>query len=258
MIHLKSKTEIAYIGKADEIIAEIHYKLLNIIKPGVTTAEIDQFAEDYILSKGARPSFKGYSPGRGYPPFPNATCTSVNEQVIHGIPGNYTLKSGDIISVDIGTELSGYYGDASYTYIVGGETDEKTRALVEDTKKALYLAIDVCREGKYLNEIGKAIQFYLQPRGYGIVRDYCGHGVGHALHEEPPIVNYYDTRHKGPRLKAGMVIAIEPMITLGGHTVKTLDDGWTVVTADGSLAAHWEHSIAITDGEPIILSRRAD
>ncbi len=254
MIQLKTRTEIEYIRKSNRIIAEIHEKLLSIIKPGVTTRQIDSFAEEYILSKGARPAFKGYTPGRPYPPFPSATCTSVNEEVIHGIPGDRALAEGDIISVDIGTELSGYYGDASYTYLVGKVSPQAAR-LSEDTRTALDKAIEICRSGTYLNEIGRVISFYLQPRGYGIVRDYCGHGVGKAIHEEPPVVNYYDPRRKGPRLKPGMVLAIEPMITLGTHEVDLKEDHWTVVTRDGSLAVHWEHSIAITDGEPIVLSR---
>ncbi len=253
MIHIKSRTEIEYIRKSNRIIAEIHDKLKSIIKPGVSCREIDQYAEDYILSKGARPAFKGYTPGGPYPPFPTACCISVNEEVIHGIPGKRILNEGDLVSVDIGTELSGYYGDASYTYEVG-KVSSQAHQLNVDTREALYKAIEVCRAGKHLNEIGKAISFYLEPKGYGIIRDYCGHGVGKAIHEEPPIVNYYDPRRKGPRMKAGMVIAIEPMITLGGFQVEVLDDHWTVVTRDGSMAAHWEHSVAITDGDPIILS----
>lgn len=254
MIHLKTRTEIEYIRKSNRIIAEIHQKLVSFVRPGITTREIDQIAEDIILSRGARPAFKGYTPGRPYPPYPAATCTSVNDEVIHGIPGDRVLKDGDIVSVDIGTELSGYYGDASYTYMVGKVSAEAAR-LVQDTRTALDKAIQVCRAGHYVNDIGREISFFLQPLGYGIVREYCGHGVGKAIHEEPPIVNYYDPRRKGPRLKPGMVIAIEPMITLGGYAVDLKEDHWTVVTQDGSWAAHWEHSIAITDGDPIILSQ---
>lgn len=253
MIRLKTKTEVEYIRKADKILAETFGILAPYVKPGITTRELDKIAEDYILSKGARPAFKNYTPAPTFPPYPAATCISVNEEVIHGIPGSRVIQEGDIVSIDIGTELSGYYGDAARSYLVG-EVDEKVRKLSEDTKKALELAIAVCKPGTYLNEIGKAISFYLSPRGYGIIRDYCGHGVGKAVHEEPPIVNYYNPKQKGPRLKKGMVIAIEPMITLGTHQVTTRPDLWTVITRDGKPAAHWEHSIAITDGEADILS----
>ncbi|OHD54188.1 MAG: type I methionyl aminopeptidase [Spirochaetes bacterium GWF1_51_8] len=253
MFSLKTPVEIEYLKKSNQIIAKSFDLIKPLIKPGTKTKEIDAVVEDFIRAKGARPSYKGYSPGRGFKPFPAATCISVNEEVIHGIPGEYALKEGDIVSVDIGTELAGYYGDATYNYIVG-ETTPEAKALVEDTQKALSLAIDVCREGNYLNEIGKAISLYLSPRGYGIIRDYCGHGVGKAVHEEPPVLNYYDPKRKGPKLKKGLVIAIEPMITLGHYAIELKSDGWTVVTRDRSLASHWEHSIAITDGEPIILS----
>jgi len=253
MILLKNSVEIEYIRKSNQIIANIFRELHPYIRPGVTTKEIDRMIEEMILSRGARPSFKGYTPRGGFRPYPAASCISVNEVVIHGIPGDYVLQSGDIVSIDVGTDLHGYYGDAAYTYLVG-EVADRDRRLVEDTRKALEMAIEVCREGNYLSEIGRVISSYLLPRGYGILRDYCGHGVGKALHEDPPVLNYYDPRRKGPRLKKGMVIAIEPMVTLGSHEVRVLSDGWTVVTRDGSRAAHWEHSVAITDGEPVILS----
>jgi methionyl aminopeptidase len=252
-MRLKSKTEIEYIRKSNRIIAEIFEKLKPYMRAGITTREIDKIAEDHIFSRGARPAFKGYTPAFGFPPYPASTCVSVNEQVIHGIPGDYILREGDIVSVDIGTELAGYYGDATYTYLIGEVSDE-IRALSENTFQALYEAISVCKKGNYLNEIGKAIDFFLKPFGYGIVRDYCGHGVGNAIHEPPPILNYFDPKRKGPRLQKGMVLAIEPMITLGSYKVKTLPDKWTLVTEDGKPAAHWEHSVAITDGEADILS----
>lgn len=251
---VKSAVEIEYLKKANRIIAELFEILKKYIKPGVTTKELDNIIEDYILSKGGIPSFKGYSPGKYYKPYPASSCISINEEVIHGVPGDRVLKDGDIVSIDIGTNLSGYFGDAAYTYTVGDNVSIEKQRLVNDTYLALMKAIEVAREGAYLNEIGKAISFFLTPRGYGIVRDYCGHGVGKALHEEPPVLNYYDPKRKGPKLKKGMVLAIEPMITLGTYKVKTLDDGWTVVTLDGKPAAHWEHSIVITDGGPIILS----
>ncbi|MCX7883237.1 MAG: type I methionyl aminopeptidase [Brevinematales bacterium] len=253
MILLKNSIEIEYIRKSNQIIASIFRLLHPHVRPGVKTAEIDKVIEDMILSRGGRPSFKGYTPGGGFRPYPAASCISVNEVVIHGVPGDYQLRSGDIVSIDIGVDFHGYYGDASYTYLVG-EVSERDKKLVEDTKKALDLAIEICHEGVYLNEIGRVISSYLLPKGYGILRDYCGHGVGKALHEDPPVLNYYDPKRKGPKLKKGMVIAIEPMVTLGTHEVRVLSDGWSVVTKDGSRAAHWEHSIAITDGEPVILS----
>ncbi len=253
MINIKNRTEIEYIRKSNRIIAELFEYLKPFVKPGVTTKELDLISEDFILSKGAIPAWKGYSPSPKFPRYPAATCISVNEQVIHGIPGNNILKDGDIVSIDVGTNLSGYYGDATYNYLIGN-VEPSVKKLVEDTKSALMIGIDAAREGNYLNEIGKAISFFLSPKGYGIIRDYCGHGVGKAIHEDPPIVNYYDPKKKGPRLKKGMVIAIEPMITLGTYHVKTLSDGWTVVTLDGKPASHWEHSIAITEEEPQILS----
>ncbi len=254
MISLKTSVEIEYIRKSNRIIAELFDYLNPYVRPGVSTLELDSLASDFIRSKGAISSFKGYTPSPRFPGFPADTCISVNSEVIHGIPGSYILKDGDIVKIDIGTILSGYYGDATRAYLVGTVKPE-IKKLSEDTRQALMLGIDAAREGNYLFEIGRAISFYLSPKGYGIIRDYCGHGVGKALHEEPPVINYYDPKRKGPKLKKGMVLAIEPMITLGTHEVRTLKDGWTVVTADNKCAAHWEHSIAVTDGEPLILSR---
>ncbi len=253
MITLKTRVEIEYIRKANRIIAELFGILKKTMVPGTATSEIDAIAEEHIRSRGALPAFKGYTPAPVMPPYPAATCISVNEQVIHGIPGPARLKDGDIVSVDVGTNLSGYFGDATFNYLIGSVKPE-TRRLVEDTRQALELAIGAAREGNYLNDIGKAVSFHLNPKGYGIVRDYCGHGVGKSMHEDPPVVNYYDPKRRGPKLKKGMVLAIEPMVARGSHRVKTLSDGWTVVTADGSPASHWEHSIAVTDGEADILS----
>ncbi len=253
MILIKNSVEIEYIKKSNHIIAELFVNLKPYVRAGITTGEIDRIAEDFILSKGAIPSFKGYKPAPHFPRYPAATCISINEQVIHGIPGSRVIRDGDIVSIDVGTILSGYYGDAAYTYMVGNVMPE-VKQLVIETYESLLLGINAAREGSYLNDIGKTISFYLQPKGYGIIRDYCGHGVGKALHEEPPIVNYYDPKRKGPRLKKGMVLAIEPMIALGGYQVRTESDGWTVVTLDKKPAAHWEHSIAVTDGKPLILS----
>lgn len=252
-MNAKTPVEIEYLRKSNRIIAESFEKVQEMIQPGVTTAEIDAVVEEHILRKGGRPAFKGYKISPFIPPFPAAACVSVNDEVIHGIPGKRVIQDGDIVSVDVGVELSGYFGDSARTYLVGNVSKE-VRQLSDDTKEALKRAIAALKPGVYLNEIGKAIEFYLRPKGYGIVRDYCGHGVGKSVHEPPPILHYYDPKRKGPRLKKGMVLAIEPMITLGSHEVVLLRDDWTVATADGSLAAHWEHSIIITEDGAEILS----
>jgi len=250
---VKNNLEIEYIRKSNKIIAELFELLKRYVKEGISKRELDKIAEDFILSKGAFPSFKGYRPALNYPPYPAATCISVNEEVIHGIPNDYKLKNGDIVSIDVGTLYNGYYGDATFTYEIG-QVSKEVHDLSEHTRKSLMLAIEVAKEGHYVNEIGYVVSSYITPRGYGIVREYCGHGVGKAIHEDPPILNYYDPKRKGPKFKAGMVIAIEPMITLGNHQIEILSNGWTVVTKDRKPAAHWEHSVLITDGAPEILS----
>ncbi|BDU49545.1 type I methionyl aminopeptidase [Haliovirga abyssi] len=253
MIIYKTREEIKKIEKADKILAEILDDLLpKYIKAGVTTYELDKIAEDYILSKGAKPGFKGYR--AGYLTFPSTLCTSINEEVVHGIPSKKRkLKDGDIISVDVGSIVEGYYGDSARTYSVG-KIDDIAKKLMDVTEKSLYIGIEQAKVGNRISDIGHAIQEYIELNGFGVVRDYCGHGVGRYLHEDPQIPNFGPVG-RGSKIEDGMVIAIEPMATEGSYKVKTLHDGWTVITKDKKRAAHFEHSIAIIDGKPVILSK---
>lgn len=252
MIILKSRFEIEEIKKANKIIAEVLNEILpQYVKPGVTTFELDKIAEDFIRTKGAKPGFKGYRVGELV--FPSTLCISVNEEVVHGIPSKRRrLNEGDIISVDVGTIVGGFYGDAAKTYGVG-TIDEKTSKLLEVTEKALYIGIEQVKEGNRITDIGHAIQEYVEANGFSVVRDYCGHGVGKYLHEDPQIPNF-GPKGKGARLENGMVLAIEPMVNEGTFKVKTLKDGWTVVTLDKKKSAHFEHSVAIINGRAEILS----
>ncbi len=246
MISIKSKREIELMRASGRILSAAHKAISESVRIGITTQELDKIAEKTILDLGGIPAFKGY---RG---FPGTICASVNEEVVHGIPGNRVLKSGDIISVDVGVILKGYYSDAARTHLVG-DVSEEVRALVEHTRLAFEEGFKNCVVGNRVSDIGHAIQTYIDQYGYGIVRDLVGHGVGTALHEEPQVPNY-GPKGKGPRLKAGMVIAVEPMINLGTYEVETLDDGWTVVTADRKPSAHHENTIAITEEGPQILT----
>ncbi len=246
MIYIKSQREIALMREAGRIVALAHEAIEQAIAPGVTTKQLDAIAEKVIKQHGARAAFKGYNG------FPANICASLNEQVVHGFPNNIPLKEGDIISIDIGSELNGYYGDAARTHAVG-KVDPAAKALMEVTEQCFYKALEKCYVGNRLSDIGHAVQTHAESFGYGVVRDLTGHGVGRALHEDPEVRNY-GAPGKGPRLQAGMVIAIEPMINQGTYKVFTLDDGWTVVTADGSLSSHYEHTIAITDDGPVLLT----
>ena len=246
MIHAKSSREIQYMRDAGRIVAQTHEELAKAVKPGVGTKELDQIAEDYIISKGAEPSFKGY---RG---FPAAICTSVNHVVVHGIPGLETVKNGDIISIDIGVVINGYHGDAARTIPVG-EISATTEKLLQVTEESLYKGIEQTVIGNRLSDISHAVQTHAEGNGFSVVRNYCGHGIGRSMHEEPQILNYGDPGH-GPRLKAGYCLAIEPMVNVGTHGVSVLKDGWTVITNDKQLSAHFEHSVAITDDGPLILT----
>lgn len=252
MIFLKTKEEIEKIRYADQIIATILDEMMpRYIKPGVSTFELDKIAEEYILSKNAQPGFKGYK--LGFLTFPATLCTSKNYEVVHGIPGKKkVLEEGDIISIDVGTIYKGYYGDAARTYAVG-EISQENKKLIEITKKSLYIGIEQAVVGNRISDISFAIQEYVEGEGFTVVRDYCGHGVGKYLHEEPQIPNF-GKKGKGPRIEEGMVIALEPMVNTGTYEVETLNDGWTVVTKDRKNSAHFEHSIAIIDGKPEILS----
>jgi len=246
MIVLKSDRELKIMKRAGKIAAHTLEILKKAIRPGITTHELDKIAEEYILSKGARPAFKGY---RG---FPATICTSINEQVVHGIPGERRLEEGDIISIDVGVVLDGYYGDTAATFPVG-KVSRDAEELIEITQNCFFEGIKYARKGNRLTDISHAIQNYVESRGCSVVRDYVGHGIGREMHE-PPQIPHFGPPGKGPRLEKGMILAIEPMVNRGDFKVKTLEDNWTVVTVDGSLSAHYEHTVAITDGEPEILT----
>ncbi len=247
MITIKSTKQIEYMRHAGSIVFETHKRLEEAIKPGVTTKELDIIAEKYILSQGATPSFKGYNG------FPANICTSVNEQVVHGIPSLKALKDGDIISIDIGVNYKGYHGDAARTHPVG-TISEQAKKLITITRESFYEGMRYAREGNRLSDISAAIQQYVEKQRYSVVRDLVGHGIGSQMHEEPQIPNY-GKAGRGPRLRAGMTLAIEPMINMGKYQVKVLPDEWTVVTTDGSLSAHYENTIAITHNEPALLTQ---
>lgn len=247
MIILKSPDEIEKIYRACRIVAETLKGLEEIVKPGVTTREIDAFVEKMVNAKGATPAFKGY---RNYP---SSICTSVNDQVVHGIPSALVLKEGDIVSIDLGVYLDGFYGDAAITFPVGAISPMAER-LIKVTKDALSIGIDGARQGNRVSDISHAIQRHVEMNGFSVVRAFVGHGIGRSLHEEPQIPNFGEPG-RGPRLREGMTLAIEPMVNAGSYEISILDDGWTAVTADGSLSAHCEHTIAITKNGPRILTK---
>ena len=248
MIILKTPDEIAVMAKASRVVAEALAVLKSAVKPGITTDELDRLAESEIRSRGASPAFKGY---RNYP---KTLCASVNEQVVHGIPSKRVLKEGDIIGLDLGAIVGGFYGDSAVTVAVG-RIDEKTAALVRITEESLSLAIEQARVGNRLSDISHAVQRHVEAAGYSVVTEFVGHGIGRQLHEEPQVPNY-GKPGQGPRLQAGMVLAIEPMVNMGGSAVRVLDDRWTAVTVDGTLSAHFEHTIAIQpSGSALVLSQ---
>ncbi len=252
MIHIKTKKEIDLIRESCKIVAETLVLLKNNVRSGITTRELDQIAEDYILSNNAIPAFKGYSQGGNAIDYPGSICTSIDEQVVHGIPGGRVLKEGEIISLDVGVKKNGYYGDAALSVAVGKISDEKKK-LMEVTERSLYIGIDQAIENNRVHDISAAVQEYVESNGFSVVRDLCGHGVGKYLHEDPSVPNYGQAG-TGPKLKNGMTIAIEPMVNMGRYEVRTLFDGWTVVAADGLPSAHFEHSIVISNGHPEILT----
>jgi len=247
MIVLKSRPEIEKMRKSNAIVATILEELRKKIRPGVKTIELDRLSEELALKKGARPAFKGY---RGYP---YSLCTSVNSEVVHGMPSERELKEGDIVSLDFGILNDGYYGDAAVTVPVG-EITPGARKLLKITEEALYRGIAEVKAGNRIGDISSAIQGHVEAAGYSVVRDLVGHGIGKSLHEDPQVPNY-GSGGRGIELKPGMVFAIEPMVNEGTYRVEILRDGWTVVTADGKLSAHFEHSVAITENGPVILSR---
>lgn len=228
------------------IVAEILEILIQAVKPGISTLELNAIAEREVLKRKAKPAFKGYC---GYPA---SLCCSPNNQVVHGIPNNIPLESGDIISMDFGAYYDGFFGDAAVTVPVGNVSAEATR-LIAETKVSLFKAIDAMVVGNRLQDISYAVQSHVEAKGYSVVRDFVGHGIGRALHEQPQVPNY-GVSGKGPKLKQGMVFAVEPMVNMYKHEVKVLEDGWTAVTLDGGLSAHYEHTVAITDHGPEILT----
>ncbi|HUX61483.1 MAG TPA: type I methionyl aminopeptidase [Ignavibacteriaceae bacterium] len=252
MIYIKTKKEIDLIRESSRLVAETLQLLKRNVRPGVSTKELDQIAEDYILSNNGIAAFKGYSQGGGSINYPGAICASIDEQVVHGIPGNRILKEGEIISLDVGVKKNGYFGDAALTVAVGNITEEKQK-LMDVTEKSLYLGIEQAIENNKIYDISAAVQKYVESNGFSVVRDLCGHGVGKHLHEDPSIPNF-GKEGTGPKLKNGMTIAIEPMVNLGRYEVRTLFDGWTVVAADGLPSAHFEHTILISNGQPEILT----
>ncbi|WP_425805378.1 type I methionyl aminopeptidase [Desulfitobacterium sp. Sab5] len=247
MIELKNKAQLEHMRKAGKITADTLQVLREAIRPGITTQELDQIADDYIRKCGAVPTFKGYNG------FPYSICASVNEQVVHGFPGLRVLQSGDIISIDCGATFEGYVGDSAITFAVGEISDELQR-LLRVTEESLMLGINQAFKGNRLYDISHAIQTHVETNGFSVVRDYVGHGIGRVMHEEPQIPNY-GKPGRGPRLDIGMCLAIEPMVNLGTYEVKSLRDHWTVVTKDGKASAHFEHTIAITENGPEIMTR---
>ena len=245
---LKTAGEIEMMDEANRIVHRVLDALAAMIAPGVTTRELDVVAEREVRAAGGAPAFLHY---RGYPA---TLCTSVNDEVVHGIPGGRVLQAGDIVGVDCGVSYNGYFGDAARTFAVGKIGEHATRLLAV-TKRALELAVEQVRPGGHLSDIGWAVQRHVEANGFSVVRDFVGHGIGAALHEEPQVPNF-GSPGKGPRLKPGMVLAIEPMVNVGRPAVKVLSDGWTAVTRDGSLSAHFEHTVAVTAGEPWILTAR--
>ncbi|MBI4525115.1 MAG: type I methionyl aminopeptidase [Deltaproteobacteria bacterium] len=250
MISLKSPREIEILRHANVIVAEILQELKQKTAAGVKTSDLDELAEELTYKKNARPAFKGYTMGGRV--FPRSLCTSVNEEIVHGIPSSRTLRTGDIVGLDFGVIYEGYYGDAAITVGVGKVSEEAER-LMRVTEQALYRGIDQLHEGKRLGDLSSAIQTTVENAGFSVVRVFVGHGIGKKLHEEPPVPNYGEP-DRGIRLREGMVLAIEPMVTEGGHEVELKEDGWTAVTKDRRLAAHFEHSVAITKDGPYILS----
>ena len=247
LIQLKSAREIELMRQAGALAAKARKLAGEMAVPGVTTDEIDRAVRKLIEKAGAVPAFLGYNG------FPKSVCISVNEEVIHGIPSSRVIQDGDMVSIDVGVVANGFYGDCAATFPVG-EVSREARQLIDVTKQSFYEALTYCKAGLRLTDLSHAIQSYAEDRGFGVVRDFVGHGIGKSLHEAPEVPNFGNPG-RGPRLQAGMTLAIEPMINQGGPAVRILEDGWTVVTADGSLSAHYENTVLITDGEPEILTR---
>ena len=250
MIELKSAREIGLMRRAGHILADVVDRLRASVKPGQSTLEIDEDVEEFIRGRGARPAFKGY---RG---FPATVCISINDEVVHGIPSAHRrVKEGDIVGLDLGCIVEGYYADCAVTLAVG-DVPARVQELLDATRQSLEMGIVECRPGRRLSDVSHAIQSHVESHGFSVVRAFVGHGIGRALHEEPQVPNFGDPG-RGPQLKPGMVLAIEPMVTMGSWEVRILDDGWTAVTRDGSLAAHFEHTIAVTEAGPEVLTSKS-
>ena len=254
MIIKKSRAEIERMAKAGQIVARAHEELMARLRPGMSTLDLDRIAEEVITRSGAVPSFKGY---RG---FPATLCTSPNDQIVHGIPSaEVVLDEGDVISIDCGAIWEGFHGDSATTLIVGGEdaVAPEVARLVRETRNAMWRGLEQAQHGNRLGDVGSAVEAVAMDHGYGVVREYVGHGIGRALHEDPSVPNY-GRAGKGLKMTKGWVIAIEPMFNLGTERTRTLEDEWTVVTEDGSLSAHWEHTVAVTEDGPWVLTARSD
>lgn len=247
---IKTLTEIQHIKESCSIVAGVLSYIEKFIKPGISTGSLDKLIEDYIKSKDAIPAFKGYKVHKNI--FPASACISINEEVVHGIPGERLLEEGDIVSIDVGVRKNEYYGDGAKTFAVGNITSQKKK-LMRVTEESLFIGLDNAVDGNFINDVSLAIQQHVESEGFSVVRDLVGHGIGKNLHEEPPIPNYY---HQGYRakFKEGMTVAIEPMVNYGTYKVKVLGDKWTYVTADGEPSAHFEHSVLIRKGKPEILT----
>lgn len=250
MIFLKSESEIDKMRESAQLVSRTLAEVGRHIEPGVETGKLDRIAEEYIRKHDARPAFKGYGPKGNE--FPATLCISVNEEVVHGIPGKRILQEGDVVSVDCGVEMNGYFGDHAYTFPVG-ECSDEVIALLKTTLASLYKGIEQAVHGNHIGDIGNAVQTFCENEGYGVVRDLVGHGIGKSMHEDPSVPNY-GRKGKGERLRSGMTLAIEPMINMGSWKTKTLNDGWTIVSADESVSAHYEHDIVVREGKAEILS----
>ncbi|HYI22581.1 MAG TPA: type I methionyl aminopeptidase [Candidatus Limnocylindrales bacterium] len=249
-VMLKSRSQIDRMAVAGELVSAVLDRVGSELRPGTTTLELDAIAEEMIRDAGAVPSFIGV-PGR-IAPFKHSLCISIDDEIVHGVPGSKRIAAGQLVSIDAGAIVDGWHGDSARTWIVG-DVPEESRRLVEATERAMYAGIAAAVPGNYLSDISAAVEDVARESGYGIIRAFVGHGIGTEMHEEPQVANYR-TGSRGRRIEPGLCLAIEPMFTLGGHDVKILDDGWTVSTADGSLAAHWENTIAVTADGPIILT----
>ena len=259
MIIRKSPSQIEKMAKAGKVVADLHEMLRELVRPGISTGELDERAEAELRSRGAGSSFKGYM-GASSRPFPAVLCTSVNDEIVHGIPSrDAVLAEGDLVKIDAGAIVDGYHGDSAATWIVGGDdvVAPEVRRLVEVTRAGLWAGLGAARRGGRLGDVSAAVEAVARPHAYGVVQGYGGHGIGQSMHEDPHVPNH-GRPGRGPKLAPGLVLAVEPMFNLGGAETETLDDDWTVVTADGSLSSHWEHTVAVTPDGPWVLTARSD